>query len=972
MWQMLANWLAILVLFVQDHAIGVRLVTGLMSLVFAVVILILRSKTVSVDDWRDWRIEIGWLRFWRANENDRLKSSDWAKWFGWGFAFFAFTYLFRSTLGYMQLQWGDSQSLKWINNIVDIVCSGLVNICFLAAARSLRERRELLPKWAWYLFAFGLVGLVPENLCPFCRLPDAIFSCISLGWIGYATATNITTRRKRGKLLAPLALLVAVLYIIAQGVYALSPLLIWYNSQTVIELIGLFLPTQTKVSPQKNLDSLIILSLIPLKFGLFISALLVQLREVIILSSVGIRNLLNKITAGRKEIFANDGFLEYAGGVVDAELVELGLLMPGANEPSVLIYRWRLGHGSSKEEKPVPLAQLADSEIGRVIQQGAEITWRDGDEFTNGTLTTRHENPAGIALAAVPIKFHGAVIGCFRAECPGRRALSAVAMTHLRVMADLASLAAAPLREVAAADDFSSRYSAWRIDVATMKVDEAVKKITDFLQDILSPVALIVYSNTGFHRYQEIGGISHHATLLKGRCDNTYDELVAYSNNGVLETSEIELEGGPLGIIGKLALVVPAGGDELFSPTLGTTDLIKRTMGALVADAILDVHRDHFAHVLEDLVNHLNHKQLGDPQQWFDKLEEAAKEAGLLWLAVTDFNDHKFFGEQKWVDIVREYKLPTPEATAESNKLEVLPFSSPTEQTHHIIFIRLSHTKTRIWLGVDRQGFGIELSTASPWRLFLDRFSDIADSTLVRMTAMQDLLNQQMQTADAQAVATSMVTAETLFHQLMNMVRDIANPVAVLNDALRMGELTTDEENAKLIEMTGRSADQLLEFASEFMKVTKLGTDRPCALLAAAQQSSRFFLQALERAGIKLEVKVEPEFIVDVPFHVAALAIANLVSNAKDAHKNRKEGRVSIEAWDAGEMIHCRVTDNGPGVAPSLQGRLFEIGATTKPGSGGWGLYLVRRSLRENRGDIDLEQTGDEGTTFLIRFPKPR
>jgi sensor histidine kinase regulating citrate/malate metabolism len=113
---------------------------------------------------------------------------------------------------------------------------------------------------------------------------------------------------------------------------------------------------------------------------------------------------------------------------------------------------------------------------------------------------------------------------------------------------------------------------------------------------------------------------------------------------------------------------------------------------------------------------------------------------------------------------------------------------------------------------------------------------------------------------------------------------------------------------------------------------------------------------------------------IDVPFNVALLAIANLISNAKDAI-GKRGGNIWIEAEDAGDMIHCYVMNDGPTVDPDIKGRIFrQIGATTKQDQNihGWGLYLVYRSLIENRGYIELTSSNPGETKFTIRFPHVR
>jgi PAS domain S-box-containing protein len=77
-------------------------------------------------------------------------------------------------------------------------------------------------------------------------------------------------------------------------------------------------------------------------------------------------------------------------------------------------------------------------------------------------------------------------------------------------------------------------------------------------------------------------------------------------------------------------------------------------------------------------------------------------------------------------------------------------------------------------------------------------------------------------------------------------------------------------------------------------------------------------------------------------------------------------------ASTVGDEVSFRVTDNGPGVHPELESRLFERFATTGlPGGTGLGLYLVREIARRHGGDVFYHPPVDHApTAFEIRFPR--
>jgi signal transduction histidine kinase len=119
-------------------------------------------------------------------------------------------------------------------------------------------------------------------------------------------------------------------------------------------------------------------------------------------------------------------------------------------------------------------------------------------------------------------------------------------------------------------------------------------------------------------------------------------------------------------------------------------------------------------------------------------------------------------------------------------------------------------------------------------------------------------------------------------------------------------------------------------------------------------------------------------FRIDVPADAPAVrgnqtllewAFENLIKNSLDALAGR-EGEISIvylgETW---ERAVFRVSDDGPGVAPEVRKRLFEIGVTTKETGWGVGLSLTRRIIdKMHDGVIELEPS-EEGASFRVELP---
>jgi hypothetical protein len=100
-------------------------------------------------------------------------------------------------------------------------------------------------------------------------------------------------------------------------------------------------------------------------------------------------------------------------------------------------------------------------------------------------------------------------------------------------------------------------------------------------------------------------------------------------------------------------------------------------------------------------------------------------------------------------------------------------------------------------------------------------------------------------------------------------------------------------------------------------------------------------------------------------------ALENLIKNALDAI-DKPEGliRVSCRYDEADLQLVIEVTDNGKGMTPATQRRIFHPGFSTREGGWGLGLVLVKRIVREYHGgrvDVAWTELG-QGSCFRIRL----
>lgn len=96
-----------------------------------------------------------------------------------------------------------------------------------------------------------------------------------------------------------------------------------------------------------------------------------------------------------------------------------------------------------------------------------------------------------------------------------------------------------------------------------------------------------------------------------------------------------------------------------------------------------------------------------------------------------------------------------------------------------------------------------------------------------------------------------------------------------------------------------------------------------------------------------------------------ARVLANLLQNAIEAVDNNT-GRVEITVRREKNLAKITVRDNGSGIPASLIGKVFEPRVTTKAKSMGLGLYISKKIVQSNGGDIVAQNLPGGGAEFTV------
>jgi len=142
-----------------------------------------------------------------------------------------------------------------------------------------------------------------------------------------------------------------------------------------------------------------------------------------------------------------------------------------------------------------------------------------------------------------------------------------------------------------------------------------------------------------------------------------------------------------------------------------------------------------------------------------------------------------------------------------------------------------------------------------------------------------------------------------------------------------------------------------------------------------AQRFSFFY----QRSADRKKIRCLTEFSGDTPPAwsdrvMVAAVLDNLISNAVKYSPHGKEIRIQIFAQP--DVIVCNVRDQGPGLSPEDQSKLFQRGSrlTPQPTGGepstGFGLAVAKEFMDKLGGTISCESTLGVGSCFSFSLPR--
>ncbi|MCT4625054.1 MAG: HAMP domain-containing histidine kinase [Schleiferiaceae bacterium] len=232
--------------------------------------------------------------------------------------------------------------------------------------------------------------------------------------------------------------------------------------------------------------------------------------------------------------------------------------------------------------------------------------------------------------------------------------------------------------------------------------------------------------------------------------------------------------------------------------------------------------------------------------------------------------------------------------------------------------------------------------------------------------------NRMLSELEENAVKLAKSERESAWKEMAKQVaHEIKNPLTPMRLLVQQLEFTLKtEDKEQLKEFTKAMLDQIdtmVSIADAFSRFAEMPTSKREVfdVKSLLERTVAIF------SNLDIEVNApEEELLVTADKDQLLRVFNNLIKNAWQAVPEEETPKITITLEEVGQYIQIAIKDNGSGIEPEKQERVFEPSFTTKTTGMGLGLAMTKSIIEGLDGKIWLESTPGRGTTFYLNIPK--
>ena len=253
-----------------------------------------------------------------------------------------------------------------------------------------------------------------------------------------------------------------------------------------------------------------------------------------------------------------------------------------------------------------------------------------------------------------------------------------------------------------------------------------------------------------------------------------------------------------------------------------------------------------------------------------------------------------------------------------------------------------------------------------------------------RMKETLDVLYAQKDQDFRQAALVHTGRLASLGEMATSMAHEISQPLNIISIAMQGWQLMADRDildQTKILKTIPSLLNNVERISFLIDHVRTLGhctrENREINICDVLQNALSLCKKQFDNSGISINARIEddlpPVFAVESEIEQVAL---NLLSNARCVLEMQKgssgfDPKIVISCYSQGGMVYFDVEDNGGGINPAYEEKIFESFFSTKePGKGtGLGLSICRQIMERYRGELTLHNMPGQGARFTVSLP---
>jgi len=209
-------------------------------------------------------------------------------------------------------------------------------------------------------------------------------------------------------------------------------------------------------------------------------------------------------------------------------------------------------------------------------------------------------------------------------------------------------------------------------------------------------------------------------------------------------------------------------------------------------------------------------------------------------------------------------------------------------------------------------------------------------------------------------------------HDLKSPLVTVKTFAGMLRQDIQDGNQQQIYEDLKYIDS---STDKMQQLLDALLKYSRIGRSDSLSQTLSADQSLKDSLAALagilQRHQVQVSTSELPHLLDGDPMHFGQIW-QNLIENAVKYSGDQPHPLIAIGATQQGQDLVFNVRDNGIGIAPEHNERIFNLFSQLTPGSegSGLGLALVKKIVSIYEGRIWVESEGKgKGSCYYFTLP---